>query len=181
MFVKICQSVSGCGSEWERERERERRMHSTEQQDNVFDGVDGQVEKRCWFARLPQALGTHHHPHHHRRPVWPDVGVKSCPNVTKSHSRSSQISFYIRVRFFKIAQRVAIILATFARDFVTKNFQKSPNLVTLSSTDWLMMHTNTLTYDSAGASRKTSKRQNVANVFATATSSIPLHSNSIKS
>ena len=116
-----------------------------------------------------------------RPSVWPDVGVKSSPIFSKSCPKCSQCRFYIRVRFFKIAQRVAIILATFARDFVTKNFQKSPNLVTLSSTDWLMMHTNTLTYDSAGASRKTSKRQNVANVFATATSSIPLHSNSIKS
>ena len=38
----------------------------------------------------------------HKQPVWPDVGVKSgliFPNV-------AQCSFYIRVTFFKVAQKV---------------------------------------------------------------------------
>ena len=42
------------------------------------------------------------------------------------------------VRFFKIAKKVA----SFARNFVTKNFQKSPNLVALVSIEMLP----TLTY-----------------------------------
>ena len=37
------------------------------------------------------------------RSVWPDGGVKSSPNVSKSCPISSHSSFYIRVRFFKIA------------------------------------------------------------------------------
>ena len=63
--------------------------------------------------------------------MWPDNGIKSSPNVSKSYPRSSRISFYKRVRFFKIAKKVPIIWATFDRNFVTNNYQKSPNLVTL--------------------------------------------------
>ena len=47
------------------------------------------------------------------RPVWPDVGVKSSPKVSKSYPRSSRIIFYKRVRFFKIAQKVANNLGYF--------------------------------------------------------------------
>ena len=39
--------------------------------------------------------------------VWPDVGVKSSLNVSKSCPKSSLSCFNIRVRFFKIAQLVA--------------------------------------------------------------------------
>ena len=41
------------------------------------------------------------------QPVGPYVGVKSSPNVSKSYPRSSHRSFYITVRFFKIAQKIA--------------------------------------------------------------------------
>ena len=63
--------------------------------------------------------------------VWPEAGVKSSPNVSKSCLKSSKSSFYIRVRFFKIAPKVANHLGYFCWNFVAKNFKKSPNLVTL--------------------------------------------------
>ena len=63
--------------------------------------------------------------------VWPDVRVKSSPIFSKSCPKCSKCSFFIRVRFFKIAQKVPIISASFARNFVANNFPKSPNLVTL--------------------------------------------------
>ena len=70
--------------------------------------------------------------------AWQEVGVKSSPNVSKSYPRSSHNSFCIRVRYFKISQKLLIIWASFSRNFVTKNFQKSPNLVTLVGlrTNW---------------------------------------------
>ena len=37
--------------------------------------------------------------------------------------KSSQCSFYIRVRFFKIAQKVANHLASADKNFVPKNFE----------------------------------------------------------
>ena len=67
----------------------------------------------------------------YRRPVWPDIVVQSSRNVSKSCPKSSIGSFYIRVRFFNVAQKLPIFWATFVRHFVAKNFQKSPNLVTL--------------------------------------------------
>ena len=51
------------------------------------------------------------------------------PNVTQKVV--SHISFYIRVRFFKIALTVANNLGYFVRNFVTERFKKSPNLFTL--------------------------------------------------
>ena len=64
-------------------------------------------------------------------PVWPDVGVKSSPNVSKSCPKSSSSSFYARVRIFKITQKVYNHLGYFCYKFVTEIFKKSPNLVTL--------------------------------------------------
>ena len=55
------------------------------------------------------------------------LGVKSSPNVFTSHPRCTQISFYIGVSFFKIANKFQIDWATFDGNFVTENFQKSPN------------------------------------------------------
>ena len=56
---------------------------------------------------------------------------KSCPNVSKSCLNNIHSSFYINWSFFKkIAQKSAIYLGYFC-EFVAKNFQKSPNLVTL--------------------------------------------------
>ena len=45
--------------------------------------------------------------------VLPDVEVKSSPIFFKSYPKSSQSSFYIRVRVFKIAQQVANHLGFF--------------------------------------------------------------------
>ena len=56
-----------------------------------------------------------------------DQMLEYSPNVSKSYPRSSHSSFYIRMRFFKITQKVANNLGYFARNFVTKNFKKSPN------------------------------------------------------
>ena len=44
--------------------------------------------------------------HIHTRSVWPDVGVKRSPNVSKRYPRSCRSSLNIKVRFFKIAQKV---------------------------------------------------------------------------
>ena len=59
--------------------------------------------------------------------------------------------------FFKIAQKQKYILVTFLRKYVTKNFQKSHNLVTLSTTivrkrrmfivRWMFIVTNKLRID----------------------------------
>ena len=76
-----------------------------------------------------------------RPSVWPDVGVKSSPIFSKSCPKCSQCRFYIRVRFFKIAtKKLSIIWASFGKSFVAKNFQKSPNLVTLPTTHKLSTH-----------------------------------------
>ena len=68
-----------------------------------------------------------------KSPVWPDVVVKSSPNVVKSYPRGSHNSFHIRVRLL-------IIWATFVWQFATKNFQKLPNLVTLQVSHSLTLH-----------------------------------------
>ena len=39
-------------------------------------------------------------------PVWPDVGRKSSPIVTKNYPKSSHISFYVKLRFFEITVKV---------------------------------------------------------------------------
>ena len=49
----------------------------------------------------------------------------------KVDPKSSQSSVYFTVMSFDKAQIVTKFWATFARKFVTKNFQTSPNLVTL--------------------------------------------------
>ena len=62
-----------------------------------------------------------------------DIGVKSSPNVPKSCPQSGNSSFYLRMIFLKLHKKFPIIWATFVKKFVTKTFQKSPNLVTLTS------------------------------------------------
>ena len=57
-------------------------------------------------------------------PVWPDVGVKSSPNFSKSYPRSSHNSFYVRVRFFKIAQNDANNLGYFCEKFCHQKLSK---------------------------------------------------------
>ena len=56
--------------------------------------------------------------------VWPDVRVKSSPNVSKSYSRISYISFQIRVMFFKIAEKVANKLSYFCEKFCHEELSK---------------------------------------------------------
>ena len=56
--------------------------------------------------------------------MWPDVGVKSIPNVSKSCQKSSHSNFNMLMRFFKIPQKVENNFATFFLNFVTKNLKK---------------------------------------------------------
>ena len=64
--------------------------------------------------------------------VWPD-GVQSRQNASKCCPNSSHTSFYIQWSFTKYPKKSPIFWATFVRKFVTKSFQKSPNLVTLKA------------------------------------------------
>ena len=76
-----------------------------------------------WLADVEWNLTNSLHGDNRKRvfwPVWLDVGVKSSPIFHKS----SQCSFYIGVRFLKIAQQLQSFWASFARNFVGKNFQK---------------------------------------------------------
>ena len=41
------------------------------------------------------------------------------------------VFFYLKGMFFKVAQTVDFSLGNLSEKYVTKNFQKSPNLVTL--------------------------------------------------
>ena len=70
-------------------------------------------------------------------PVRPDIGGKMQPKCfqkwPKYMPRQFLYSFY-KVLLFKIAQKSQMFLATFVGKFVAKNFQKSPNLVSLTPT-----------------------------------------------
>ena len=59
--------------------------------------------------------------------------IKSCPNVFKSCLNNFQTSFYIYWSFSKKPKSQQSFGATFDSEFVAKNFRKSPNLVTLST------------------------------------------------
>ena len=64
--------------------------------------------------------------------VWPDVEIKSTPNFSKKCPKSSQSSFKLEVMLFKKAQIVFKHLDYFFGIILSpRNFQKSPNLVTL--------------------------------------------------
>ena len=60
------------------------------------------------------------------------LDLKSCPNVFKSCLNNIHSSFYINRFFPKQPKSQQSFCATFEIEFVAKNFQKSPNLVTLS-------------------------------------------------
>ena len=60
------------------------------------------------------------------------LDLKSCPNVFKSCLYNIHSSFYINRFFPKQPKSQQSFCATFEIEFVAKNFQKSPNLVTLS-------------------------------------------------
>ena len=64
--------------------------------------------------------------------VWPDVGIKSCPSFFKSCLKSSLTSLIKKSMVFTTAQNSPpYIWAAFVIKFVSKTFQKSPNLFTL--------------------------------------------------
>ena len=66
-------------------------------------------------------------------PVWPDVGIKSDQNFQiGSCQKSKQNSFFSKCGIFQNTHKSCTnIWASFIRTIVAKNFQKSPNLVTL--------------------------------------------------
>ena len=57
---------------------------------------------------------------------------KVAQNISKVDPKSRQCRFYIRVRFFTIAQKVAYHLGFFGKKYVSKNFQKSGYTVYVS-------------------------------------------------
>ena len=60
--------------------------------------------------------------------MWPDVGIRSSPNV----SNNAQKGVYLQSNaFHSILENCQIFGSLFVTKFVAKNFQKSPNLVTL--------------------------------------------------
>ena len=65
--------------------------------------------------------------------VWPDVVIKSSPSVSKSCPKSSLTSLTFLQCFSKLPKKSPNIWVTLVIQFVTKEFQKSPNLVTLNS------------------------------------------------
>ena len=65
--------------------------------------------------------------------VWPDVRVKSSPIFSKSCSKISTSVKHKKCHFHNRPKMFLNIWATFAWNFVPKNFQKSPNLVTLAT------------------------------------------------
>ena len=61
--------------------------------------------------------------------AWPDVGIKSNPNFPIDAQKFFHQKLYTPTSFKKLPD----IWANFKVTFVTKNFQKSANLVTLDS------------------------------------------------
>ena len=61
---------------------------------------------------------------------------KSCPNVSKSCQNNIHSSFYTNWSSSKWHKSLQSFWATFVSDFVVKNFQNLPNLVTLILTDF---------------------------------------------
>ena len=75
----------------------------------------------------------------HSDSVWPDNGVKSYLNVSKSCRKSIHSSFYINSSISIKPKSHQSFRATFvASKFAEKNFQKSPNLVTLHSVQFFL-------------------------------------------
>ena len=59
-----------------------------------------------------------------RRPVWPDVGIKIVPAFPKVAPKVAKHSFYLQIRFFKMAKKSPNIWATLASKFDAENFKK---------------------------------------------------------
>ena len=66
--------------------------------------------------------------------MWPYVEIKSSPNIPIVTQKIAS-HFYLKSDGFKITQKVTVHLGYFLRTFVTKYFKKSPNLVTLITSD----------------------------------------------
>ena len=64
--------------------------------------------------------------------VWLGGVIKCNPNIRIAAQNDNPCNFSLAETYFKIAQKVANICPTFINKFVLKNFQKSPNLVTLA-------------------------------------------------
>ena len=74
-----------------------------------------------------------------KSPVWLDVGLKSNPNLPKIVQQVATAILLLKLIFLQLPQKSPDIWITFARKYVTKSFQKSPNLVTLRTTlVWLI-------------------------------------------
>ena len=65
--------------------------------------------------------------------VWPDIGI----NCSSIFAKELAAVFSKKVLLSQLAKMSRNFWATFVRKFVVKNFQKSPNLVTLNKwTNW---------------------------------------------
>ena len=67
-------------------------------------------------------------------PVWPDAGLKNCPNISKSCLNNIHSVLYINWSFSKQPKSQQSFWIVFIGKYVAKNFQKSSNLVTLFGT-----------------------------------------------
>ena len=66
------------------------------------------------------------------REVWTDVGVKSSPIISHKLPKKYPHQFNVKSDLFQISPKMLLNIWTiFAKSSVPKNFQKSPNLVTL--------------------------------------------------
>ena len=59
--------------------------------------------------------------------------IKKVAIFYKSAQKCNHSHFHFKIDVFKMSQMPPNIWATFERKFATKNFQKSPNLVTLAA------------------------------------------------
>ena len=67
-------------------------------------------------------------------PVWPNTGIKSCPNFPNVAQNVSEAIFTQKLMFFKIVQWVTCLLGYFCKKYCHQKLSKSPNLVTLANT-----------------------------------------------
>ena len=58
--------------------------------------------------------------------MWPYVGVKSSPIVSKSCPKSTQSSFSVKMRFFKIAEKETYQLGNFFEILLRRTIKKRP-------------------------------------------------------
>ena len=58
------------------------------------------------------------------QPVWPDVGVKKLPNVSKSCRNNFHISFIHKLIYFKIARKTPIFLGYFCKQICWQELSK---------------------------------------------------------